>query len=390
MTRVHTSGTRVIIPPKLRSRVLESLHEGHLDVVKMKSLARSYIWWPGIDCEIEDIAKSCSGCQQTQRQPQAAPLHTWEWPKTVWQRIHIDYAGPFLDKMFLIVVDAYSKWPEVFPVKNATSAKTIDVLRTLFARTGLPQQLVSDNGSQFTSEEFQWFTKKNGIKYITTVPFHPATNGLAERFVQTFKQSMKAMASTKMSISEKLANFLLSYRNTDHSTTGQAPAVLFMGRSLRSRLDLLKPDLHRDMSKRLSGQMKKQSPPLRTFEVGQSVLARDYRQGKQRWESGEIVSKTGPLTYTVEVSPGLIWRTHVDQLLDSTTRHSNRVNTESGADGTNDTEVFPSFASDTPPATLDTPTSETVNPAMSPRPVPESPDRRYPDRVRLPPQRLDM
>lgn len=125
-------GTRVVVPPKLRHRVLESLHEGHLGVVKMKSLARSYIWWPGIDHEIEDITKSCSGCQQTQRQPQVAPLHTWEWPATVWQRVHVDYAGPFLDRMFLVVVDAYSKWPEVFTFKNATSTGTIEALRTLF------------------------------------------------------------------------------------------------------------------------------------------------------------------------------------------------------------------------------------------------------------------
>lgn len=130
-------------------------------------------------------------------------------PQQCWQRVHIDYAGPFLDKMFLVVVDAYSKWPEVFPVKNATSVETIDVLRTLFAHTGLPQQLVSNGGSQFTSEDFQLFTKKNGIKHITTVLFHPATNGLAERFVQTFKESLKAMGNTKMSISEKPANFLL-------------------------------------------------------------------------------------------------------------------------------------------------------------------------------------
>lgn len=257
-------GTRVVIPPKLRHRVLESLHDGHLGVVKMKSLARSYVWWPGIDHEIEDITKACSGCQQTQRQPQVAPPHAWEWPSTVWQRVHIDYAGPFLDRMFLIVVDAYSKWPEVFPVKNATSIVTIEALRALFARAGLPQQLVSDNGSQFTSEEFQLFMKGNGIKHITTVPFHPATNGLPERFVQTFKQFMKAMANTKLSLSEKLANFLLSYRNTEHSTRGETPSVLFMGRSLRSRLDLLKPDLHRDVSKKQSSQIKKQSQ-LRTF-----------------------------------------------------------------------------------------------------------------------------
>ncbi|XP_015260649.1 PREDICTED: uncharacterized protein K02A2.6-like [Cyprinodon variegatus] len=280
-------GTRVIIPPKLRNRVLESLDDGHQGVVKMKSLARGHFWWPGIDHEIEDITKSCSGCLQTQRQPQVAMPHTWEWPSTVWQRVHIDYAGPFLDRMFLVVVDAYSKWPEVFPVKNATSAVTIEALRTLFARAGLPQQLVSDNGSQFTSEEFQMFMKGNGIKHITTVPFHPATNGLAERFVQTFKQSMKAMANNILSISEKLANFLFSYLNTEHYTKGQTPSMLFMGRSLRSCLDLLKPDLHRDVSKKQSSLMKKQFP-LRTFHEGQPVLARDYRHGNQKWQTEPV------------------------------------------------------------------------------------------------------
>lgn len=387
-------GTRVIIPPKLRDRVLESLHDGHQGVVKMKSLARSHVWWPGIDHQIEDISKSCLGCLQNQRQPQVAPPHTWEWPSTVWQRVHIDYAGPFLDRMFLVVVDAYSKWPEVFPVKNATSTVTIETLRTLFARTGLPQQLVSDNGSQFTSEEFQMFMKRNGIKHITTVPFHPATNGLAERFVQTFKHSMKAMANSKLSISEKLANFLLSYRNTEHSTTGQTPSVLFMGRSLRSRLDLLKPDLHRDVSKKQSSLMKKQSP-VRTFHEGQSVIARDYRHGNKKWQTGEIVSKTGPLTYTVRVPPGLIWRRHVDQLLDSSTRHSTRNDQCRDADCADSCEDFTSFTPgeppDEPPDELNAePAPATDSPAASPRPVPDVPERRYPERERHPPQRLEL
>ena len=100
--------------------------------------------------------------------------------------------------------------------------------------------------------------------------------------------------------------------------------------------------------------MKKQST-LRTFEVQQSVLARDYRQGNRKWQPGEIVSKTGPLTYTVKVSSGLIWRRHVDQLLDSTTRHSNQVNTESGVSSTDNPEEFPSFTPATPPAVIDTP-----------------------------------
>ena len=99
-------GIRVIIPPKLRPQVLKELHQGHMGVVKMKAIARSYIWWPGIDKEIELAAKSCPGCQLTQREPSTVPVHPWECPSLPWQRIHIDFAGPFLNSMFLVVVDA--------------------------------------------------------------------------------------------------------------------------------------------------------------------------------------------------------------------------------------------------------------------------------------------
>lgn len=316
-------GIRVVVPPKLCSKVLEALHEGHMGVVKMKSLARSYIWWPGIDHQIEDIAKSCTRCQLTQMQPPLAPIHSWECPTTAWQRIHVDHAGPFLDRMFLVVIDAYSKWPEVFIVKNATSTKTVEIPCTPFARTGLPERMVSDNGSQFTSKEFQSFIQKNGIKHTTTVSYHPATNGLAKLFIQSFKQSMKIMANTQIPLQEKLVKFLHAYRNADPSTS-QAPAVLFM--RLRLCLDLLKPELCRDILQKHA--TKPGTHHVRTFVVGQQVLARDYHQSKLRWQQGEIMSRTGPLTYTVRVGRDLIWRQHVDQLLDATVHNAANKNTE--------------------------------------------------------------
>ena len=174
---------RVVIPSSLRPKILEELHTGHNGVVKMKSLARSHVWWPGIDHDIETLAKSCSGCQNVKHVPPSAPIHPWEWPSRPWQRIYIDFAGPFLDSMFLVIVDAYSKWPEVIAMKSTSAAKTLEVLRTVFARTGLPNIIVSDNGPQFTSEEFAHFIAANGIKHITSAPYHPSTNGLAERFV---------------------------------------------------------------------------------------------------------------------------------------------------------------------------------------------------------------
>ena len=172
---------KVVIHNKLQDRVLKELHDGHMGVVKMKALARSYVWWPNINALLEELAKACSGCQQNQNMPTKAPLHPREWTTTPWQRIHSDYAGPFQNSMFLVVVDARSKWPEVIPVSSTTSSSTMEVLRDLFARFGIPEQIVSDNGTQFVSDEFQAFVKFNGIRHITSAPYHPATNGLAER-----------------------------------------------------------------------------------------------------------------------------------------------------------------------------------------------------------------
>ena len=160
-------GSRVIIPPKYQVQLLEQLHEGHPGIVRMKALAGSYIWWPGMDREIEQAAKGCTSCQLTQNNPKTTPLHAWEWPVRPWQRIYVEFAGPFLGTMFLVVVDSHSKWPEVIQMTTTSAARTIDELRKLFATHGLPEQLVSDNGSQFTSDEFRTFMRNNGIKHIT-------------------------------------------------------------------------------------------------------------------------------------------------------------------------------------------------------------------------------
>ena len=124
-----------------------------------------------------------------------------------WQRIHLDFAGPFLGRMFLITVDTHSKWPEVEIMPSTTSTQTIDRLRTIFARYGVPAQVVTDNGPQFTSAEFQLFLKINGIKHITTAPFHPATNGQAERFVQSFKHAMKCEKQSSSQLKTNMAKF---------------------------------------------------------------------------------------------------------------------------------------------------------------------------------------
>ena len=99
----------MVVPARGQQQLLEDLHTAHPRIVRMKNLARSYLWWPGLDRDIEEKVKSCQVCQLQSAAHATAPLHPWEWPEKPWSRIHIDHAGPFMEQLFLIVIDAYSK-----------------------------------------------------------------------------------------------------------------------------------------------------------------------------------------------------------------------------------------------------------------------------------------
>ncbi|KAK3781052.1 hypothetical protein RRG08_046355 [Elysia crispata] len=308
-------GTRVLVPAKLRPQVLQALHDGHLGIVKMKNMARNYFWWPGLDKDIEHMAKGCSGCMHSQQNPQLSPLHPWIFPDSPWHRVHIDYVGPFMGHMFLIVIDAHSKWAEVVPTEYSTSSKTIDILLTIFARFGLPKQIVSHNAPNFTSDEFKNFVRSNAIKHITSAPYHPATNGIAERFVQIFKNAMKSAKKDCGSLHTKLSKFLLAYRNSQHYTTGESPARLLLGRSTRTRLDCLRPSLLEKVTQSQSDQVRHHSQARAcVFNTRDNVLTRDYRAA-DRWAHGTITARNGPLSYSIQTSPGIVWRRHADQIV---------------------------------------------------------------------------
>ena len=203
-----------------RDTLLDELHDTHPGIVKMKAVARSYLWWPGLDREIEMRVKGCNICQIYNKQPPVSPLHPWEWPGHTWHRIHIDYAGPFEGRIILIIVDAHSKYIDAHVVASATTSATITKLRHTFAVLGLPITIVSDNGSCFTSDEFEQFCRANGIKHVKWSPYHPSSNGLTERAVQTVKAGLK---KTTCNLEDRLCNFLTRYRATPQSTTGQTP-----------------------------------------------------------------------------------------------------------------------------------------------------------------------
>jgi len=375
-------GIRVIVPKKLQSQVLQEIHSSHPGVARMKLVARSYVWWPGLDSQIEKLASSCAACQETRNTPPKVPLHPWQWPNKPWSRVHIDFAGPFLNRFFLVIVDAFSKWPEVIEMSTSTATKTVEALRHVFAIHGLPDLIVSDNGAQFVSDEFNQFLKQNGIRHIRSAPYHPATNGLAERFIQSFKRAMKAGMKEKVQVKQCLENFLLTYRTTTHATTKETPCMLMMGRALRTRLDLLRPS-HSSQVLRQQAQQKQyhdNHTRPRTFAVGDKVLAKNFHAGP-RWMPGVIIDCLSAMSYQVKLSDNRVWRRHVDHLQHIHSNEDDCSTDDSMMEQSNEYMILPGASSSDTPSTPAHPSSQ---PAMT-----RGQPRRYPNRHRRPPKRYN-
>ena len=293
-------GSQVIIPEKLREDIIELLHCTHLGISSTKALARSYVWFPGLDEEIERKVKHCEACQLHQKNPKLAVPHPWTHPTTPWERIHIDFCT-FLSKQWLIIVDAYSKWLEVVNMgQNTKSSKLIEKLRVVFSRMGLPLVLVSDNGPQLISEEFEEWLKRNSIHHITTPTYSPASNGLAEALVGKFKTAMTKMLETNSNLTHNLANWLLMYRNTPHPSNGMSPAEVMYGRRTRTALSNINPlsSYSKVQKDHMKQEQKVINEPVRSFNVGQQVLYRDILH--KEWRKGIVVGKDGEKVYRIK------------------------------------------------------------------------------------------
>ena len=298
-------GGRVVIPEKLRQAVLEELHDVHPGMTRMKALARSYVWWPNMDQEIEQISKHCETCCVNQNNPSSAPMHMWEQPDEPWERIHLDYAGPFMGRMFLIVVDAYSKWIEVETMTDATAYSTVHKLRRMFAAHGLPKVMVTDNGPAFTGESFEKFSLRNGIRHVPTAPYHPASNGQAERVVRTFKESMKKLS--KGDIETKVNRLLFKYRMTPHTSTGVSPSQLMLKREIRTPFHLIQP------GSKITPRPEARSD-ARKFREGDLVWSKNFGLG-DKWVPGIVESVRGNVNYNVSlVGKKETVHRHIDQL----------------------------------------------------------------------------
>ena len=248
---------------------------------------------------IKDRMEQCKECQEVRNEP-AKVTHPWEAAEGPWSRVHIDHAGPFRGKLYLIVVDSFSKWLDVTVVPSTAAKVTVRVLRRLFAEFGLPDTVVSDNGTGFSAGEFKNFCHRNGIQHYQVAPYMPSSNGVAERNVQTVKNFLKKL-EPNADVEVELASFLLSHRTTRLSC-GKSPAEMLMGRQLKTCLDNIRPP-------------KKRSFKQGKFQEYDPVWVRQFRAGGARsWGEGVVRRQVGHRVYEVELLTGSVQKRHDHQL----------------------------------------------------------------------------
>lgn len=219
-----------------------------------------------------------------------------------------------MGRTFLVIVDAFSKWVEVFPVPSTSAEATITALRVAFAQHELPDLIVSDNGPAFASEQYLEFLTRNGIRRMLVPPYHPASNGAAERVVQTVKNKLKKSASG--CFQTQISRLLFHYRTTPHEVTGRAPCELLTGRRFKTPLDVLRPSLQSSvLLKQLKQKLYtdkgcRQGPSCGTEE---EVFARNFRQGAT-WLPARVIGATSNSSAQVRLNDGTVWHRHGDHL----------------------------------------------------------------------------
>ncbi|PIO60095.1 integrase core domain protein [Teladorsagia circumcincta] len=248
----------------------------------MKNIARSYVYWPNPDKDCEEIVRSCSRCQEYAKNPIKAPLEAWSTPTCVWQRIHVDFAGPVCGLFYMVVVDAFSKWPEIVEMTSISASQTVKELKKMFARYGIPQTIVSDNGTQFTSEQFKMMCDEGGITHKLEGKEKPS-----EETLNVIRQA---------------------YRSTPNDClNNKTPAEVFLGRKLRTRLSLQLPMEKSSMPPSEENRMKmieqfnrRNNAVPKEFEIGEAGYAQVWKAPQFLWKEGIITRRIGKVNYELK------------------------------------------------------------------------------------------
>jgi len=300
---------RIVIPRSMQKEMLKRVHDGHLGMTKCRERARSSVWWQGIGRDIDGTVKSCTHCQVHSPAQQREPLMCSPLPENPWEKIGADL---FMHKgqSYLAVVDYYSRYLEIIHLTSTTSNAVINKFKNIFARWGIPYEIFSDNGPQFSATEFAKFAKAYGFNHTTSSPSYPQANGAAERAVQTAKRILDQ---------EDPFLAIMTYRATPVTATGYSPARLLTGREPRTTM----PYTRRHMQPRCSNTENIRRSDEKAKSQYEKFYNRRYSAKKplqplvqddpvrmrtdhdKRWSDvGRIVGSNTPRSYTVKTSHG--------------------------------------------------------------------------------------
>ena len=312
-------GDRLIIPRGIRKEIKEALHGAHTGIEGSLRRARECVYWPGMTKDMREFVSACEICSAEGRAQTKETLMSHEITSRPWEKVGIDLFE--LGKQhFLITVDYFSNFWEVDRLERMTTREVIRRLKYHFARYGIPSTVVSDNGTQFTSEEFEKFAKEWDFETRRSSPGHQQANGMAESAVKTAKQLIrKAIDSDRDPF---LA--ILEYRNIPSQDYEASPAQRMLGRRTRTLIPtaekLLRPEriqtekgmnIKKMRNRRSAHYYNRNAKDLKDLEVGDTVRIKPLVPGKRKWSEGQVIRKRHERSYDVETENGMLTRNRV-------------------------------------------------------------------------------
>ncbi|KAK3527067.1 hypothetical protein QTP86_008648 [Hemibagrus guttatus] len=314
-------GDKIVIPTSLRPAMLSRIHASHLGIEKCKQMAHDIMFWPGMGKELEIIISKCSVCLTYRPSNTNEPMISHKIPDRPWQIVATDLFT-WNSEDYLVTVDYYSRYFELDRLHSTTSAAVIHKLKAAFARHGIPETVISDNGPQYSSGEFESFAKAWEFTHTTTSPYYPQSSGLAEKSVHTAKMLLEKAKADK---SDPYLS-LLEYRNSPVDGF-KSPSQLLMSRRLRSTLPNTNQQLLPKVisckhvrSKRMHQQQHQKryydrsARPLPQLNEGQAVRV----QERGYWKPATVIRAANTeRSYHVRPSDGLEYRRNRHHLMDT-------------------------------------------------------------------------
>ena len=314
---------KIIVPSSMRQVLLTIVHEGHLGIEKCKALARQSMFWPGMSRDVELTVSKCVICNAYRKQQPSEPLLPHPVPQRPWQKVGADIFS-FARKDYLLVVDYFSKYPEIALLEDKTATSVKRHLKSIFARHGIPEELMADN-MPFSSKMMRDFANDWDFVISTSSPTFAQSNGQSERCIQTIKNLLKKATDDKTDPYVALMQF----RNAPIAGLDVSPAQLLFSRMLRTKLPASSASLQPDVLSRRESLCERQARQKKYYDsagtrelpsLHSGDVVRIQHQGQ--WQRGVVHSQhASPRSFIVKTEQGTTLRRNRRHLIKTREDH---------------------------------------------------------------------